>query len=135
MNDDHRKDVEAGVRRGDEAFESAEILLAASKHADAVSRAYYAVFHHARAMLLTVGDDARPHGDLARLLQRDLVRSGQLDPDVARLFSRLQKYGQDADYIAEFVFTANAAREQIESARRFVEASRALLRRDGWLAG
>lgn len=135
MNDSRRKNIDAEVRRGDESFESAEILLAAGKHADAVSRAYYAVFHYARAMLLTVGEEARTHGGLDRLLQRDLVRSGQFDPDVARLFSRLQKYRQDADYTAEFVFTANAAREEIESARRFIETSRTLLRRDGWLAG
>lgn len=134
-NDNRRKNIEAEVHCGDESFESAEILLAAGKHADAVNRAYYAVFHHARAMLLTVGEEARPHGDLARLLQRNLVRSGKFDPGMVRLFSRLQKSGQDADYIAEIVFTAKAVREEIESARHFVEASRALLRRDGWLAG
>lgn len=134
-NDNRRKNIDAEVRRGDESFESAEILLAAGKHADAVNRAYYAAFHHARAVLLAAGEEARTHGDPARLLQPDFVRSGQFDPDVARLFSRLQKYGLDADYTAEIVFTVNAAREEIESARRFVEASRALLHRDGWLAG
>lgn len=37
------------VARGDSTLESAELLLAAGKAADAVSRAYYAAFHSARA--------------------------------------------------------------------------------------
>lgn len=133
--DNRRRNIDAEVRRGDESLESAEILLAAGKHADAVSRAYYGAFHYARALLLTVGEEARTHGGLDRLLQRDLVRSGQFDPDVARLFSRLQKFRQDADYTAEFVFTGNAAREEVDAARRFIEEAQALLRRGGWVDG
>jgi uncharacterized protein (UPF0332 family) len=133
--DNRRKNIEAEVHRGDESLEAAEILVAARKHADAVSRAYYGAFHYARALLLTLGEEARTHGGVERLLQRDLVRSGQLDPDVARLFSRLQKFRQDADYTAEFVFTENAAREEVDAARRFVEEARTLLRRGGWLDG
>src|SRR5690349_8730795 len=126
--DNQRKNIAAEVRRGDESLESAEILLVAGKHADAVSRAYYGAFHYARALLLRLGEEVRAHGGLERLVQRDLVRSGQLDPDVARLFSRLHKFRQDADYTAEFVFTENAAREEVEAARRFVEEARSLLR-------
>jgi uncharacterized protein (UPF0332 family) len=130
--DNRRKNIEAEVRRGDESLESAEILGAAGKLADAVSRAYYGAFHYARALLLTLGEETRTHGGLERLLQRDLVRPGTLDPDVARLFSRLQKFRQDADYTAEFVFTAAAAAEEIEAARRFIVEARAILERGGW---
>jgi uncharacterized protein (UPF0332 family) len=131
--DSRRKNIDAEVRRGDESLESAEILLAAGKHADAVSRAYYGSFHYARALLLTLGEEVRTHGGLERLLQRDLVRSGKLDPDVARLFSRLQKFRQDADYTAEFVFTAKGSLEEVDAARQFVAAARALLAQEGWL--
>jgi uncharacterized protein (UPF0332 family) len=41
----------AECTRGGEALESAEILLAAGKLADAVSRAYYAAFHFARTFV------------------------------------------------------------------------------------
>jgi uncharacterized protein len=90
--DNRRKNIAAEVRRGDESLESAEILLTAGKLADAVSRAYYAAFHYARALLLTLGDEARTHAGVERMLHRDLVREGAFDPDVARLFSRLQKF-------------------------------------------
>ena len=131
--DSRRRNIAHEVRRGDESLESAEILLAAGKHADAVSRAYYGAFHYARALLLTLGEEARSHGGLERLLQRDLVRPGKLDPDVARLFSRLQRFRQDADYTAEFVFTAKGSREEVDAARQFVEAARMLLVQGGWI--
>ena len=41
------------LARGRDSLESANILLAAGKHADAVSRAYYAAFHHACATAQT----------------------------------------------------------------------------------
>jgi hypothetical protein len=103
-------------------------------HADAVSRAYYGAFHYARALLLMLGEEARTHGGLERMLQRDLVREGKLDPDVARLFSRLQKFRLDADYDAEFVFTAKGTLEELAAARSFVAEARAVLIAGGWLA-
>ena len=46
--DNKKRNIEAEVARGTESLESADILFAAAKHADVVSRAYYAVFHFAR---------------------------------------------------------------------------------------
>jgi uncharacterized protein len=132
--DNRRKNIAAEVRRGDESFDSAELLLTAGKLADAVSRAYYAAFHYARALLLTLGDEARTHAGLERMLHRDLVREGGFDPDVARLFSRLQKFRQDADYTAEFVFTPAGAAEDIGAARTFIAEARTRLRAGGWIA-
>jgi uncharacterized protein (UPF0332 family) len=131
--ENRRRNIAAEVRRGNEALESARILLDAGMHADAVSRAYYGAFHYARALLLMLGEEARTHGGLERMLQRDLVREGKLDPDVARLFSRLQKFRQDADYDAEFVFTKKGASEEVAAAGSFVAEAQAVLTTGGWL--
>ncbi len=132
--DNRRKNIAAEVRRGNESLDSARLLLAAGKHADAVSRAYYAAFHYARALLLTLGEETRTHGGLSRLLQRDFVREGALDPEVAALFSRLQKFRQDADYTAEFLFTVAAATSEVVAAERFVQVAGDLLRAGDWLS-
>ena len=135
MTDDNkRKNIAAEVRRGEESLESARILHAAGKEADAVSRAYYAAFHFARALLLTLAEEPRSHGGVDRLIQRDFVRAGALDPQVGKLLSRLQKFRQDADYTAEFVFTHEGSAEEIDAATSFVQAARAILVNGGWLA-
>ena len=132
--DNRRQNIATELARGKEALESAEILLAAGKNADAVSRAYYAAFHHACALLLMVGEQARRHSGVERLLQRDLVRTGKLDPGVARSFAHLMKDRHDADYGAEVVFTSELGGKQVESARTFCQHACAILEREGWIA-
>jgi uncharacterized protein (UPF0332 family) len=112
---------------------AAELLLAENMFADAVSRAYYGAFHYARALLLMLGEEPVTHAGVERLLHRDVVRSGILDPDIARQFGRLQKMRLDADYTSEFVFTAHGAGEDVAAARQFVDASRQILQDRGWL--
>jgi uncharacterized protein (UPF0332 family) len=133
-DDNKRKNIAVETKRGDESLESARILIKAGMNADAVSRAYYAAFHYARALLLTVGEEPETHGGVHRLLHRDLVRGGALDPDVAHLFSRLQKFRLDADYAAEVVFSASAAAEELRAAETFVAEARGVLARGGWTA-
>ncbi len=130
--DNRRKNIAVETKRGDESLESARILLAAKMNADAVSRAYYAAFHYARALLLTVGQEPETHGGVHRLLHRELVRDGILDPDVAHLFSRLQKFRLDADYAAEVVFTPGGAAEEVHAAETFVNEAREILKRGQW---
>lgn len=135
MTGENRKDnIAVGVARGTESLESADILLAAGKYADAVSRAYYAAFHHACALLLMTGQQARRHGGVERLLQRDLVRAGKLDAATARTYAHLLKDRQDADYGAETVFTRELAAERVDAARGFCDTARELLSVEGWLA-
>jgi uncharacterized protein (UPF0332 family) len=131
--DQTRRSIAAEVARGDDALKSADLLLAAGQLADAVSRAYSAALHYARALLLTFGEEPRTHGGLDRLLQRDFVRTGKLAPEVGACFSRLMSFRQNADYVAEYVFTEGLAREQMANARTFLVAAGALLRAGSWL--
>jgi uncharacterized protein (UPF0332 family) len=131
--ENRRANVQREVSRGDETLESAELLLAAGKSADAVSRAYYGAFHYARALLLTLGEEPITHSGVETLLHRHWVRTGRLDPEIARRFSKLQKMRIDADYAADFVFTQVGAGEEVGVARDFVRAARALLAGGGWV--
>lgn len=98
-----------------------------------MSRAYYGAFHYARALLLTLGEEPVTHAGVERLLHRDFVRAGTLDPDIARLFGRLQKTRVEADYTSEILFTQHGADEEVDGARQFVAAAKAVLTKGGWL--
>jgi uncharacterized protein (UPF0332 family) len=132
-HDNRRRNIAAEIRRGDEALRSADILLGAGQHADSVSRAYYGAFHYARALLLMLGEEARTHSGVERLLQRDLVREGRLDPETGRLLSRLMQFRVEADYTAEYLFTEEGAREELSAAGRFVAEATRVLRAGGWI--
>ena len=59
--------VLAEWRRASEALRGAELLAAEGCCADAVSRAYYAVLHAAKAALLANGIEAGSHATVRRL--------------------------------------------------------------------
>jgi uncharacterized protein (UPF0332 family) len=130
-----RANIAIEIARGDGCLRSAEILLRAGEHADCVGRAYYGAFHYARALLLTLGEEPTTHSGVERLLHRDLVRPGTIDPELARLFAKLQKMRLESDYTSEFVFTAAGATEELASARAFVQAARDVLIAGAWITG
>jgi hypothetical protein len=132
--DSRRKSIAVEVERGGEALEEAELLLAADKLPGSISRAYYAAFHYARALLLALGEEPRTHGGLHRLVMRDLVRTGELEPEMGEILSQLQSFRLEADYGAEFVFTSTKATEEVSNSRRFVATARQWLERGGWIA-
>lgn len=90
----------------------------------ALTRAYFAVFHGARALLYAAGLEPRTHAGVQHLFNLHFVRSGRFEAAAARLLARLQKYREEADYSRAFVVDAEGAGEELDAARAFVEAVR-----------
>jgi len=65
-----------------------------------VSRAYYAAFHYARALLLTVGLEPKTHRGVVDLVVEHFERPGRLAPEIASALARLQTFRGLADYDA-----------------------------------
>src|SRR5207244_1601179 len=118
------ENVRDAIARGDDLMDTAEILFRAGKYADAVSRAYYAIFHFARALLLKRGIEAKSHGGIGRLLQREVVRTGDLTPESGATFSKLMALRHDADYDAVVVISSAVARAELDAARAFIADAR-----------
>ena len=134
MTDESRRaNVAIEVARADRAMPSARILLESGEPADAVSRAYYAALHCARALLLTEGTEPQTHRGVLRLLSRDFVPTGRLSADAAAALSKLEKQRLEADYSAELVFTDAEAAREVEEASAFIDAATTVLRSGGWL--
>jgi uncharacterized protein (UPF0332 family) len=132
--DNQKRNIAEEVAKGDDLLDTAEILQQARKHADAVSRAYYAVFHYAAALLLTAGLQAKSHGGLSRLLQSHFVKPGALSPASGTTFVKLMALRNDADYSAVGVVTDATARGELDAAIAFTTEVRARLVAGGWIA-
>lgn len=93
----------------------AETLLENGSLSDAVSRAYYSMFHAARAALLE--EDSRPKthqgviSELGRLLRDDI------DRDLISSMSEVQSLREDADYEPYFEIDESVAEDTIDKAR------------------
>ena len=93
----------------------AETLLENGSLSDAVSRAYYSMFHAARAALLEEGSRPKTHqgviSELGRLLRDDI------DRDLISSMSEVQSLREDADYEPYFEIDESVAEDSIDKAR------------------
>ena len=135
MSPEHQRvHIRAEAARGKQALRSATELLRLGLLNDAVSRACYAAFHFARALLLTEGVDPRSHVGVSSMLGMHFIVPGRLDAARGKELSRLEQFRGEADYNRFFVFTADGAAEEVAIAERFCEHTRSFLERGGWLA-
>jgi uncharacterized protein (UPF0332 family) len=103
-----------------EELRAAEQLLQAKLVRVAATRVYYAVFHAARALVFSEGLEPRSHAGVHHLLNAHLVKSGRLEPSQARLFAKLQKYREEADYAEVYSEDEAGTRQDLADASAFV---------------
>lgn len=132
MNAENREaNSGAELERARTCLREARHLQDADLPYGAASRAYYAVFHAARALLFSIGLEPTSHGGVVSLLGEHFVRPGRLDPQLARLISRMHADRHDADYLVQAVFTTAESAKAIADAERFLETAAELLHPDG----
>jgi uncharacterized protein (UPF0332 family) len=113
---------EAELARARQLLAAAEHLYRGQFFEDAVSRAYYAVFHAACALLASIGRTVRTHDGLRAAIAAHFVKPGHLDAKYSRLLSRTAADRNDADYSAVSTFRAEDAEQTLKQAGEFVEA-------------
>ena len=128
MTDEGRREsARAELELADEELRGAQALLGGNLPRIAVGRAYFAVFHALRAQLYAEGFEPRTHRGALHLFNLHFVKTGRFEPATSRLIARLHKFREEADYAPAFVVEDRDAREDLESARRFVAQVRAAL--------
>lgn len=113
--------VIAEWQRACKSLRAAEILAREGYSADAVSRAYYAILHAAKAALHVYDVAADSHAAVRRLFGLHLVRAGGIEKEwsahiAERLDDRLA-----ADYDAEASFSEEAARSECRRNGEFLD--------------
>ena len=106
---------------------SAEYLAQGGYFDDAVSRAYYAVFHAGCALLASIGRTVRSHDGLRATIGEHFVRPGKLDGKFARVLARTAADRNDADYNSAARFSEEDATSAIRDARAFLAEVEKLL--------
>jgi len=123
--------IQAEWRRSLKAQGAAEILLEAGFYEDAVSRAYYAVLHAARAALLVQDVVTESHTAVRRRFGKELVQQGLLEKEWAIILAHEQDERASADYDVELTFPQEVTAQRVEKSRRFLEWIRSFCRRKG----
>lgn len=125
--DNARQNAAREMDRAKEVLAEARHLLTGGFYNGAVTRAYYAAFHGARALLVTRGLESKTHRGVIQLLSLHFVKDGPLTTQMAEHLSHLETYRELSDYTAIAQFTEVQAREELARAEAFLAACRALI--------
>jgi uncharacterized protein (UPF0332 family) len=134
MDSNRAEGIAEELARAESALAASTLLADGGFPSDAVSRLYYSLLFRVRALLLTLGLEARSHEGALRLLSLHFVKTGRLDPAASHLFSRLMKYREEADYNPSYVFTADDARTLRAETAALASRIAELIRQSGYRA-
>lgn len=112
------------VLKGNSSWEEARILFDNGKYDGAITRAYYAAFHYASALLLTKGLEARSHQALRRLFHLHFIRTNTFPERMGTVLSHAQKAREEADYYPEVTFSKETAAERLREVETFLTTAR-----------
>ena len=110
-----------------ERLEASRVLIHSGLYQDAVSRAYYAVFQAARAVLATKSLDAKKHSGVISLFNRNFIKTGKLPRDFGKILKKAKDLRQASDYNDFYLVSKEEAKDAVESAERFIEGIKAFL--------
>lgn len=99
---------------------SAKTLLSINDQRGAVNRAYYAVFHAMRSILILEGKDFAKHSGVISYFRKTYIKTGVFSVESSDTITALFDSRSTSDYDDEFEFTDEEVRELIAEAERFV---------------
>jgi uncharacterized protein (UPF0332 family) len=109
----------------EEKIAVAKLLLRNDKLQDAISRAYYGMFHAAKGMLLEKESEPKTHSATASELGK-LFRE-ELGTEMTREFSRIKDKREKADYGELRGISREETDKIIETAEKFVKKAESIL--------
>jgi len=88
---------------------------------DAISRAYYAIMHAAKAALLVHDVIAESHAAVRRLFGHVLVMAEGMEREWAQILARSHDQRGAAEYNVDFEVVEEASEGLVQDAHRFIE--------------
>ncbi len=119
------------IEKAQKKLEVSKKLFGSGDYEDAISRAYYAVFHAAQALLLTEGEHAETHKGVVTLFGLLFVRTGKFDRRFGKYLANLKDERESGDYEVFSYIDKETAEVSLTEAREFLEETKGYLRKLG----
>ncbi|WP_297535060.1 HEPN domain-containing protein [Thermococcus sp.] len=114
-------EVEILLNDAHESLEAARVLLENGFYRDAISRAYYAMFYAASALLRAKGVVTKSHRGVIAKFGLEFVNKGIVEKYYAKALSLAETSRERADYDPTYRPSEEEAESIIEDVERFIE--------------
>jgi len=123
----HDSEITANLERADDSLQVARDLLEKSHYDVAASRAYYAAFYAASALLLGKDIDPSKHSGVISAIHREFVKTGKLEVAQGKNLNWLFELRGVGDYGVIVHVTEGEAIRAVKVAEDFIGAVKSLL--------
>jgi len=120
-------EIAANLERAELSIRAARQLLSGGYYDFAASRAYYAAFYAATAVLLSEGLELSKHSGVIAAIHQRFVKAGKLDKEQGQTLNWLFEVRGVGDYGVTAHVSPQEAEQAIQAAEGFLEAIKALL--------
>lgn len=127
MTRKYAREIDANLERAEESIQAADDLLQGEYFDIAASRAYYAVFYAATALLLFDEKKFNKHSGIISAIHRDFVKTGRLSKEMGKNLNWLFGLRNIGDYGVMVHVPKSDAEKAIAAARDFIKAAREIL--------
>ena len=127
-----QEEISKLIEKAERSLEAAKVLLERGDYDFAVSRAYYAMFYCAKAMLFTKRITTRKHSSTISLFIEKFVKSGEFSEELASYLIDAYRKRQIGDYDVFIIPTRSEAKDLINKAEVFIREARNYLKERGF---
>ena len=125
--------IEGYIHKAEQKLEVAGRLSESGDYEDAVSRAYYSVFHAVQALLLTEGQHAESHKGVVTLFGLLFIKTGKFSKTFGKYLANLKDDRESGDYEAFSYIDEESAQTALREAHEFLVEARKYLNISGYI--
>jgi uncharacterized protein (UPF0332 family) len=129
MTPEYEQEIAAHLERAEQSIQAAKDLVVKGYYDFAASRAYYAAFYGAAAVLLNGGLDFSKHSGVIASIHQRFVKTGKLSKEQGKDWNRLFEIRNVGDYGGTAHVSEPQAERAILAAESFLRAIKSLLNR------
>jgi uncharacterized protein (UPF0332 family) len=126
----YSEEIAANIARAEESIRAAKELVSNGYYDFAASRAYYAAFYAATAVLLADELEYGKHSGVIAAIHQRLVRTGRLDKKFGRDLNWLFELRSVGDYGVTIHVPQEDAEKAVDAAERFLRATKQIIEKD-----
>ncbi len=119
--------IKSQIAKSHEKLEAAKSLFKEAFYDDAISRAYYSMFHAASAVLFSEGIIVETHSALKTMFGLRFVVTGKIDKKFGRWLNEIKDERENGDYDIFTSFEDDDAKKAITEAEEFLKEMKTLL--------
>ncbi|MCK5056599.1 MAG: HEPN domain-containing protein [Candidatus Aminicenantes bacterium] len=107
--------------RAAETLEDARIMFERKRLFSAVNRIYYALFYEVSALLYTKNLSSHKHAGIRALLNQHFVKTGTIEIDIGKFYSKMFDLRQESDYDDLVYFEEEKVKDWLETAENYMK--------------